>query len=264
MEILSLINLIHERQVLRCVLVFLSLFIVTTQAQPVAEPIIVSPDIELFRLDGSFYIHTSWYEFPGFGRAPSNGLLLVKDDKALLIDTPNTNEQTAELHHFVRDSLHAEIKTVIVGHSHSDCVGGLQYLHDQGVQSVSGEKTKKICLAKNLPIPTVSFVDSLEFDFAGERIICRYFGGGHTIDNIVVYVPDSKILFGGCLIKSKSAGGLGYTGEAMLDEWEETLDKVRQAFPDARVVIPGHGAYGGSELLDHTAELVREFRKANP
>jgi metallo-beta-lactamase class B len=29
-------------------------------------------------------------------------------------------------------------------------------------------------------------------------------------------------------------------------------------YPDARIVIPGHGAYGGRELLLHTRELLQK------
>lgn len=222
--------------------------------------IVVNSDIELVRLDENFYIHTTWFEFPTFGRAPSNGLIFVKNNKALLIDTPNTNEQTATLYQFLHDSLHAEIITVIVGHSHSDCMGGLEFLHKQGVESISGELTRQICISENLPAPKKSFSDSLFFDFEGEGIECRYFGGGHSIDNIVVFFPDSQILFGGCLIKNINSTGLGNTAEAIISEWDETVMNIKKAYPLIRIVIPGHGQFGDSGLLDHTIDLVQRHQ----
>lgn len=56
------------------------------------------------------------------------------------------------------------------------------------VESISGDKTKAICVSQSLPIPHVTFSDSMEFKFEGEEVQCRYFGGGHTIDNIVGYI----------------------------------------------------------------------------
>jgi hypothetical protein len=33
-------------------------------------------EIQLIQLADRFYVHTSWYDFPGLGRFPSNGLRL--------------------------------------------------------------------------------------------------------------------------------------------------------------------------------------------
>ena len=38
-------------------------------------------------------------------------------------------------------------------------------------------------------------------------------------------------------------------------------DKVMRKYPDARIVIPGHGAYGNRELLLHTRELFQKAEK---
>ncbi|UOQ78777.1 hypothetical protein MUN84_09710 [Hymenobacter sp. 5516J-16] len=37
-----------------------------------------------------------------------------------------------------------------------------------------------------------------------------------------------------------------------------------RALPQARVVVPGHGQWGGTELLTHTAELLREAARRKP
>jgi len=39
--------------------------------------------------------------------------------------------------------------------------------------------------------------------------------------------------------------------------------RVKKAFPDSLVVISSYGAFGGVELLDHTMELVGNYRPAN-
>ena len=35
----------------------------------------------------------------------------------------------------------------------------------------------------------------------------------------------------------------------------KTLDKLGRKFPDAKIVLPGHGSFGGMELIKHTKEL---------
>ena len=224
------------------------------------DKIQVTKDIQLIQLHDHFYQHTSWFEFPQFGRAPSNGLIFIKNGRALLIDTPNTNEQMKKLYRFVQDSLNATIETVIVGHSHSDCIGGLEFLHKMGVKSICGDKTRQICFSENLPVPTETFRDSLIFNFEDEKVEYRYFGGGHSVDNIVVYFPESNTLFGGCLVKSLASKGLGNIAEADIDYWENTVEKVKSMWPSVRLVIPGHGAAGDAQLLDHTINLVKQHK----
>ncbi|MBN2415524.1 subclass B1 metallo-beta-lactamase [bacterium] len=224
-----------------------------------AQILSVTPDIELIPLDDGYYIHRTWYDFNTDRRMPSNGLLLVRNGFALLVDTPNTDEQTGELYRYVRDSLRARISTVICGHSHSDCLGGLGWLHRRGVSSIAGDKTRAICIEQGLPVPDRSFADSLSLTFEGEPVLCEYSGGGHTIDNITVWFPASRILFGGCLVRSVDARTLGFTGEAVPEQWAETIAVLQERHPDAQTVIPGHGEHGGPALLDHTIALVREF-----
>lgn len=224
--------------------------------------ITITPDIELIKLNDNFFIHTTWIESDEFGRFPSNGLIFTKNGKALLLDTPNSNEQMDTLYTYLKDSLNTKISKFIPGHSHPDCIGGFKFLQSVNVESLSGEKTKAICMNQNLPVPELSFRDSLTFYFEGEKVICRYFGGGHTIDNIVVYFPSSKILFGGCLVKSAYSKNLGYIKEAVLEEWDSTIEQILIEFLDIEIVIPGHGGYGDKQLLHHTIQLVRKFRDA--
>ena len=84
------------------------------------------------------------------------------------------------------------------------------------------EKCKEI----GLPVPSTSFTDLLTFDFNGEQIDCRYFGAGHSFENITVWIPGKKILFRGCLIKSINSEGLGNLSDAVVNDWDMTVEKV--------------------------------------
>jgi metallo-beta-lactamase class B len=89
-----------------------------------------------------------------------------------------------------------------------------------------------------------------------EHLELFYPGAGHTIDNSVVWIPERKILFGGCLVKSTSSTDLGNIADADLKEWPRSIHKVMDKFPATEVVIPGHGTSGGMELLQHTLDLL--------
>ena len=66
------------------------------------------------------------------------------------------------------------------------------------------------------------------------------------------------MLFGGCLIKSLDAKGLGYIDDGNLNEWPETIREVQKTFADPAIIIPGHQRWGGKELLSHTLELLEK------
>ena len=246
---------------LKIVLIFLLVCGLSVNAQKYSSKIKINKDIELTKISDSIFIHTSWFEFPKFGRFPSNGLILVKNGKALLVDTPNDNAQTEILAEYLLDSMSIKIEKVIVCHFHSDCMGGLEYLHRKNIESVSLDLTKKICKKKQLPIPKETFSKKLTFNFYGEKVICQYFGAGHTIDNIVVYFPNSKILFGGCLIKSSKSIGLGNLADAVVNDWDISVMKLVKEFTDVKTVVPGHGGFGGKELMNHTIELVEKHKE---
>ena len=111
------------------------------------------------------------------------------------------------------------------------------------------------------PVPQNGFTDSLYLSFHGEDVCCYYLGCGHSTDNIVVWIPSEKILFGGCMVKEIHSKGLGSISDSNVEEWPETIQKVMEKFPEAQIVIPGHGKIGGKELLNHTKELTNKKHK---
>ena len=57
----------------------------------------LSDDLELIGIDGNVYIHKSYTDSERFGRFSSNGMVIIRNQKALLIDTPMTDVATKEL-----------------------------------------------------------------------------------------------------------------------------------------------------------------------
>lgn len=217
----------------------------------------VSEDISLKRLSDRTYMYTAIAEINGFGTVPCNGLVILDGAEALLVDTPMDDAQTETLVNWVSDSLHAEVTKFIPTHWHGDCIGGLGYLQSNGVESYANSMTIDITRDKGLPVPDHGFSDTLNLKLGDTDIEAYYPGGGHSYDNIVVWIPEDKILFGGCLVKDMTAKGLGNTADADMKDWPRTVDKVSEKYRGAVIIVPGHGPEGGTELLEHTLELLK-------
>ncbi|MFC4676534.1 subclass B1 metallo-beta-lactamase [Dysgonomonas termitidis] len=231
------------------------------RAQSDYPKIRISEDVELIKLSEKAYVHVSVSEIDGFGKVSSNGLILVSKDEAFLFDTPATDSQTETLVKWIADSLKATVSTFVPNHWHEDCLGGLDYLHSKGVKSYANQMTIDITKGKSLPIPQQGFSDSLSLKLHDIDVSCYYLGGGHSSDNIVVWIPSEKILFAGCMAKDIHSKGLGNLSDAVIDEWSPTIKKVIAKFSDAKIVIPGHGQIGGIEILQHTKGLLQQHLK---
>ena len=228
----------------------------TAISQTISKKIAINKDLEIVPLTSNTYIHISYVEFAGFGRVECNGMILRDGDKAFLFDTPPTELLTRALIDWITQTLKLEIVGFIPNHWHSDCMGGLAYLQSIGVKSYANQLTIEIARTKNLPVPAIGFKDSLSLKLGNTDFSCYYLGAGHSMDNIVVWIPTEKILFAGCLVKEISSKGLGNTADGDLKAYPETIDKILHKFGDAKIVIPGHGAFGGIELIRHTKELL--------
>jgi metallo-beta-lactamase class B len=231
--------------------------LVSMYAQPV-NTIEIDSDIQMIPIRDSVYVHVTWHNDEDYGRFSSNGLIVVKNGKALMIDTPMDNDKTERLTRYLKDSMSVDLTQLIIGHFHDDCLGGLGYLQSIGIESIANLLTQDKCREIGLPIPSTAFTDSLIFDFNGLQMDCRYLGAGHSFDNITVWLPDSKILFGGCLVKSMDSKGLGNLSDAVVADWDLTIERLMRKYPRVTTVVPGHGNPGGAELLHHTLELVQK------
>lgn len=226
-----------------------------------SAPIKISNQLEIQQLDDNVYLYRSYLQTQNFGLVGANGLLIVKNGKALLIDTPWDNQQTQQLYQWVRDSLSVTIDSFVATHWHQDCMGGLGYLKTKAVRSYANQRTIDVARFKNLPIPDTAFTDSLEINFQGIPLKCYYLGAGHTTDNIVVWLPAQDMLFGGCCVKDMSSTNLGNLEDADLQAWPRTLEAISTKFKNAKSIIPGHGQRGDSKLLDHTQYLLRMHKQ---
>ncbi len=259
------------------VIVFLFIFLFTA-ALPALQ---LSDELEITEIETDVFLVT--HSFPW----PANSLLVIMDESNILwMDTPYTPEATAEVLEWLysrygTDCMITEINTGF----HIDNLGGNETLLSRGIpvygstltcellqthnsttmskmtgwlQGRRYEKYRRVYDDFNFQPPAITFDINEEqhLQIGSESVNICYPGPTHTFDNIIVYLPDRNILFGGCMILSADTKKPGYTDDGDLSEWVLSLKKLLIKFPETRLVIPGHGAPGGIQLISHTISVL--------
>lgn len=221
-----------------------------------AKEVYKSDELVITQIAENSFEHVSYKQTNDFGNVPCNGLVVRNGNEVIVFDTP-TNDKAAEvLIRWINDTLHCKINAVIPTHFHDDCLGGLKAFDDHTIPSYAYFKTIDLAKEKNYVVPKNAFRDSLVLKVGNESIVVKFFGEGHTKDNVVGYFPADNILFGGCLVKELDAGK-GYLGDANVADWPATVEKVKRQYPNVKIVVPGHGEYGNKKLLDYTIKLFK-------
>ena len=224
----------------------------SANSQPDDQPIKISEDIQLIRISEHAYVHVSTMDTPEWGRITANGLIFINAGEAFLFDTPMTDSLTEELYAYMTDVMKLKIAGFIPNHWHIDCMGGLGFLQRQNIESYANQMTIDIARSHGLPVPDHGFRDLLQLQLGDKAIECFYFGAAHSMDNIAIWIPSEQILFPGCMVRSMDSKNLGNTADGDLVAYPRTLDWLLEKFPTAKIVIPGHGRYGGVELIKRT------------
>ncbi|WP_128543239.1 subclass B1 metallo-beta-lactamase [Larkinella soli] len=220
------------------------------------------PMLEVTPLNDRVYVHVSYGEYNN-AFIPSNGLIIDTGDGVVLVDTAwdsdSTADNTRRLLRWVADNLRRPVRLCIVTHAHDDRVGGIRALREAGVRVVSTPLTARKSVERGYPSPEAVLPADTTFRMGRESIRCYFPGEGHTSDNIVVWLPNHRILHGGCLVKSVAAFGMGNVAEANLKEWAGSIRNVIDRFGTAKVVVPGHQEWGDAKALEHTIHMLTKF-----
>jgi len=180
--------------------------------------------------------------------------------QCVLIDTGWNDRQAGLLLQWADRVLSEPIRLAISTHSHYDRTGGLGMIEANGIRVLLLDSTA-VRLPENQRTGRIdTFSDYRKLETPSGDIELFAPGPGHAPDNIVVYLPEPKILFGGCFVKGPEAKTLGNIADANLARWPASLQRVVGLYGGAKVVVPGHGDLGGPELLTHTLKLVKKKR----
>jgi metallo-beta-lactamase class B len=216
-----------------------------------------SETLTIEKLTEHTLLHISYLNTNDFGKVACNGMIVIDNGEALIFDTPADDNTSKELIDWVENNLNCKVRGVIVTHFHTDCLGGLAEFHNRQIPSYATNKTIALAKSHNWTLPQYGFDVELVTQVGRKKVLNKYFGEGHTQDNIVSFFATEKVLFGGCLIKAIDAGN-GNLEDANVNDWSTTVKKIKNEFPKAKVIIPGHGKTGGQELLDYTIKLFEK------
>ncbi|MFC4634148.1 subclass B1 metallo-beta-lactamase [Dokdonia ponticola] len=212
--------------------------------------------LEIVKLSENNYQYISYLKLSQSNFYPCNGYVYISDGEAVVFDSPIDETSASQLIHFLQNELKVELKGVIVNHFHADAAGGLEAFAKANIPSYASSITAQILHNDAVEI-TYPFETKQELKVGSTVVENTYFGPAHTQDNIVSYIPDEHLLYGGCMIKSLYAGK-GNLEDAYVQQWPETVGKIKEAYPEVQVVIPGHGGKGDARLLDYTIELFSD------
>jgi metallo-beta-lactamase class B len=216
-----------------------------------------SDALVITQISENTYIHTSYLQTESFGKVDCNGLIVHDNAEVVIIDTPTTDSVSTMLMHWVESTLHSSVKAIIPTHFHNDCLGGLSAFHQHNIDSYASQRTISFAHQADYELPLHSFDEELTLPVGSSSVFAKFFGEGHTRDNVVVYFSKEQVLFGGCLIKEINASK-GFLGDANISAWSTTVSQIKATFPDIQVVVPGHGAAGDKALLDYTITLFKD------
>lgn len=220
-------------------------------------------EVELKSLAPGVWLHTSYYTYPSGVKFPSNGLLVQDGQGVILIDTAWGELATVELLEQIKYKIKLPVTLAIVTHSHADRLAGADVLKSQGIPVYSHSLTQKLSAEYGLPVPDKTLDlsgDSMSSTSLGVVEIV-YPGAGHAQDNLMIWLPESKILYGGCAVRGKGATSVGNRAHSDLNSWFHAMQLISDRYQSAEMVIPGHGEYGDFSLVKNTLDLIEKERR---
>jgi glyoxylase-like metal-dependent hydrolase (beta-lactamase superfamily II) len=89
--------------------------------------------------------------------------------------------------------------------------------------------------------PNITYRDQMVIHKGGREVQLHFLGRGHTGGDTIVFLPEERIVFTGDFLVGRPGGGiLSYMGDAYVDEWPDSLERLESL--DFDVIVPGHGA----------------------
>lgn len=230
------------------------------QTDMLLETIRAAHPVTLSKIADNVWVHTTLYRVPGQQAIPSNGLAVLDGDEIILVDGAWGEMATLSLIAQVEDELDAPVKKMIVTHHHADRTAGVDAAELKGVEIFTHPDTPGLAFRAGFPVPNTTVAELKE---AGSRIRVgaievAYPGPGHAQDNLVAYVPDANVLYGGCAIRGADSDNAGNISDADLERWQQSVAWMKAAYPDTALVVPGHGKGGDLSLLDQTIQIVTD------
>lgn len=100
--------------------------------------------------------------------------------------------------------------------------------------------------------------EMITVDLGGRRVEVRHLGFAQTPGDLVIWVPDAKVLWVGNMIQAPSPA-LPWLLEGRHHDTIETLSRVKAFLPEDAIIIPGHGKPMSPADIDFPLNYLREL-----
>lgn len=203
----------------------------------------------------------------------SNAAFVVTQDRVVVIDALGSPALATELLAQIRRVTPLPVRHVIVTHYHADHVYGLQVLRAAGAEVIAHERadeylqsdTAQLRLKASredlfpwidehtrLVAPDRRLSGPTTLVLGGTRFEIGHAGPAHTPEDLVVWLPERRVLLVGDLV---FRGRIPFVGLADSGGWVQALDRLLAY--DAQVIVPGHGGVSRSARAD--LQLTRDY-----
>lgn len=207
----------------------------------------------------------------------SNSYLVSSRQDALLFDVVQLRSEASKLADMIARSKKT-LKTVFISHAHPDHFLGSDVIAERfpkarfvTTPNVVGDLAKSgpwmLSLLQNklgtegptrLVMPAAVSGNFVELE--GTAFEIKEFGEGESSHIATLFVNEMKALLTADVVYN---GAHLYLQEKHLESWLERLDEFEAyATGLGAALYPGHGAPGGTELIDQTRGYLRDFAEA--
>lgn len=219
-------------------------------------------NLKISHLTGDFYIYTTYNTYKG-SKIPANGMYLLTNNGVVVFDTPWDTTQFQPLLDSIKLKHNKSVTLCIATHWHSDRTEGLEYYKQKGINTYTTSLTDELSKKNNKKRARFLIKHDTIFHIGQYSFETYYPGEGHTVDNIIIWFGNEKILYGGCLVKGTDAENLGYLGDANVEQYEATLKKVQKKCIDPKFTIISHSDWNDKNSLKHSIKLARKLKINN-
>ena len=203
----------------------------------------------------------------------SNAAFVVTADEVVVIDALGSPALAEELLAEIRRVTPLPVKHVIVTHYHADHIYGLQVFQALGAEVIAhtrgheylGSDTARLRLedSRETLFPWIDEKTRLvqadrwldgpaTLTLGGRRFEISHAGPAHTPEDLVVWLPESRVLLAGDIV---FRGRIPFVGLADSGAWVQALERLLAY--DAQVIVPGHGPVSTSARAD--LQLTRDY-----
>ena len=214
--------------------------------------------------------HVYAYVQPHGGWCLNNAGVLAGRDGAVIIDTVATEKRARRMSEVVDRLGMGPGRTLVNTHHHGDHTFG-NFVFGSVATIVAHERARVemadtgMALTRLWPdvewgavrvvLPTITFQDHLTIHALDRRVELIHVGPAHTTNDIVVWLPEDRVLFAGDVVL---AGAAPFNLMGSIEGSFRALERLRALGP--QTVVCGHGPVAGPELFDETEAYLRWIR----